>query len=159
MPQCKPSTVEPWSHEPLFDPKQTKQPSCGEMLKKQSRITEVLRLHSQWDCRWKKQFDLWACRPLSWAHRPKNWDCHLHADLLGAHYDSAFLFSYCDEYSTPVQWYQALCFSPSSLWGHAGVDEEGHLRVLPLKAIASLFISGFVQKGCHARYLVHTCLW
>lgn len=40
----------------------------------------------------------------------------------------------------------ALCFSPSSLQGHAGVDEEGHLRVLLLKAIASLFISGFVTK-------------
>lgn len=32
---AKPSTVAPRSHEPLFDPKETNQPSCEEMLKKQ----------------------------------------------------------------------------------------------------------------------------
>lgn len=137
-------------------------PAVEKWLRNNTWMTKDFRLNSQWEHRWRKQFDLWACRPLRWAHRLKNWDCHLHSDLLWAHNDSAFLFSYCGGvpvHSTPVQWYRALCFSPSSLWGHAGVDEEGHLRVLLLKAIASLFISGFVRKGGHARYLVHTCLW
>lgn len=134
-------------------------PAVEKCLRNNTWMSEVLRLHSRWECRWRKQFDLWVCRPLRWAHKPKNWDCHLHADLLCAHNDSAFLFSYCDVHSTPVQWYRVLCFSPSSLWGHDGVDKEGHPGVLLLKAIASLFISGFVQKGGHARYLVQTCLW
>lgn len=71
--------------------------------------------------------------------------------------DSAFLHSH--EHSTPVPWYRALCFSASSQWGHSGVSKQGHLGVSLLKAIAWLFISGFVQKGSHTRYLVHSRLW
>lgn len=81
-------------------------PAVERCLRDNARMTEVFRLHSQWERRRRKQFDLWVCRPLRWAHRLKNWDCHLHADLLWVHNDSAFLFSYCDVHSTPVQWYR-----------------------------------------------------
>lgn len=36
IPHCKPGTVVAWRHEPIFDPKQTNQPSCREILETQN---------------------------------------------------------------------------------------------------------------------------
>lgn len=65
---------------------------------------------------------------------------HLRADLLGAQNDSAYSLYplWCAFNSCAV--IPSIFFSSSSVWGHTGVNEEGHPRVLLLKAIASFFI-------------------
>lgn len=150
IPQCKPSRVEPWSSQTSS--------VVNKCLRHNVWITKVLRQHSR---RVFMKKTVWLMSMLAFKGGRTGlrtgpvtflwWSVNTN--------DGAFLYSHCDEHSTPVRWYRELCFSASSQWGHSGVSKEGHLGVLLLKAIAWLFISGFVQKGSHTRYLVHSCLW
>lgn len=117
-------------------------------------MTEVLGQLSQSECR---RRTVWRMRTAAFKVGSWAWEPGLShpRDLPAAPNLSAFLGSYCHVHSTAVHWYQVLCFSTSSRWGHTRVGERGHLGVPLLKTIAPLLISGFVQKGSHTQYLVH----
>ena len=135
-------------------------PAVEKSLWNNAWMTKDLRLHSL-GASMEKKIWLMSAGPLRLVQGLKIWDHRLNTDLVWTHNDNTFLFSYGKDipvHSVPVQWYGELCSSSSSLWGHAGVNKEGHLGVSLLKAIAAFFISGFVQEGGYARYLVHTCL-
>lgn len=82
-------------------------------------------------------FDLWARRLL----RPrKNQALHLGADLLWAQSDGAYSLLLLWRAFNSRAVILSVFFSSSSVRGRAGVNEEGHPRVSPLKAIAAFFI-------------------
>lgn len=88
----KPSTVAPWSHKPVFDPKQTNQPSCGEIIKKQYMNDQRLEATITVSVDRERRLTYERTGMLRWVQGPEIWDCHLHSDLLWAHNDSTFLF-------------------------------------------------------------------
>lgn len=59
-------------------------PAAEKYLTNNTWMSKDLGRHSECECGWRKQFDVWVWRPFRWARRPQNWDCRLPADLLGA---------------------------------------------------------------------------